>query len=53
MSKILRINYTYLWSEEVPDNITDEECRALVEEHAEEIFVDGFYSDVEWQVDNK
>ena len=51
--KQLRINYCYLWVEEVPDDITDEECKAIVEEHAEEIFVDGFYSDVEWQVDDR
>lgn len=53
MAKILRINYCLLWEEEVPDDITDEECKELVEAHAEDFFVDGFYSDVEWQVDNK
>lgn len=35
------------------DDISDEECKAIVEAHADEIFVDGFYSDVEWQVDDK
>lgn len=51
--KILRINYCLLWEEEVPDDITDEECKELVEAYAEDFFVDGFCSDVEWQVDNK
>ena len=51
--KKLRINYCLLWEEEVSDNITEEECKKIVEAHAEEFFVDGFYSDVEWQVDDK
>lgn len=51
--KKLRINYCLLWEEEVPDNITEEECKEIVESHAEEFFVNGFYSDVEWQVDDK
>lgn len=51
--KKLRINYTYLWEVEVPDDIAEEECKELVEEIAHEVFEDGFYSDVEWQVDEK
>lgn len=51
--KKLQINYCLLWEEEVPDNITEEECKEIVESRAEEFFVNGFYSDVEWQVDDK
>ena len=51
--KKLRINYCLLCEEEVSDDITEEECKEIVESLAEELFVDGFYSDVEWQVDDK
>lgn len=51
--KKLRINYCLLWEEDAPDNITEKECKEIVESHAEEFFADGFYSDVEWQVDDK
>ena len=51
--KVLRISYTVLHEEEVPDDFTWEQGKEIVEELAEEYFVDGFYSDVEWQVDNK
>lgn len=51
--KILRVAYTVLHEEEVPDDFIWEDAKELMEERAEDYLVDGFYSDVEWQVCNK
>lgn len=52
MSKILRMNFTILHQVEVSDDITDEECEAIVQEFAEEVDIDHLYGDVEWEVND-
>lgn len=49
--KQLRICYTKLLMLDVEDDISKDEIRELVEILAsEEVFVDGEYDDVEWEV---
>ena len=49
--KQVRICYTKLLTVDVEDNITREEISKLVDDIAlDEIFQDGEYDDVEWEV---
>ena len=49
--KQLRICYTKLVMLDIEDVMTKEEISALVDEFAaDEIFIDGEYDDVEWEV---
>ena len=49
--KQLRICYTKLLMLDVEDDISKDEIRELVEILAsEEVFIDGEYDDVEWEV---
>lgn len=49
--KQLRICYTKLIMLDVEDDVSKEEIRELVETIAsEEIFIDGEYDEVEWEV---
>ena len=51
--KVLRMCFSVLNEVPVPDDITDEEAEAIVEEFMEETGLDLIYNDKEWQVDNK
>lgn len=49
--KQLRICYTKLLMLDIEDDMTKKEVSALVDElAADEIFQDGVYDDVEWEV---
>lgn len=50
--KQLKICYTKLMVLDIEDDATKEDIRELVEIiAAEEVFIDGEYDDVEWEVD--
>ena len=52
MAKILRMNFTISYQVKVSDDITDEECEAIVKDFAEEVDIDHLYGDVEWEVED-